>query len=53
VHPTPREVDKLLIFSAGELARTRRACGLELNHSDLVSSEATGVLPLAQRHFLF
>jgi len=25
VHLTPREVDNLLIFSAGELARKRRA----------------------------
>ena len=28
MHLTPREVDKLLIFSAGELARKRRARGL-------------------------
>ena len=31
MHLTPREVDKLLIFSAGELARKRRARGLKLN----------------------
>jgi urease gamma subunit len=42
VHLTPREVDKLLIFSAGELARKRRARGLKLNHPEavaLISSE--------------
>ena len=42
MHLTPREVDKLLIFSAGELARKRRARGLKLNHPDalaLITSE--------------
>jgi urease gamma subunit len=29
VHLTPREIDKLLIFSAGELARKRRAGGVK------------------------
>src|ERR1700720_1899468 len=37
VHLTPREVDKLLIFSAGELARKRRARGLKLNHPEAVA----------------
>src|SRR5438105_12101437 len=42
VHLTPREIDKLMIFSAGELARKRRARGLKLNHPEavaLISSE--------------
>src|SRR3954462_3166029 len=42
VHLTPREVDKLLIFSAGELARKRRARGLQLKHPQagaLITSE--------------
>ena len=30
MHLTPREIDKLLILSAGELARNRRARGLSL-----------------------
>lgn len=42
MHLTPREVDKLLIASAGEVARRRRARGLKLNHPEavaLISSE--------------
>ncbi len=31
MHLTEREIDKLLIFTAGELARKRRARGLKLN----------------------
>ncbi len=37
MHLTPREIDKLLIFSAGELARKRRARGLKLNHPEAVA----------------
>ncbi|HUY27577.1 MAG TPA: urease subunit gamma [Candidatus Binataceae bacterium] len=39
---TPREIDKLLIFSAGEVARRRRARGLKLNYPEanaLISAE--------------
>ena len=32
MHLTPREQEKLLIFTAAELARRRRARGLKLNH---------------------
>ena len=31
---TPREIDKLLIFTAGEVARRRRARGLKLNYPE-------------------
>ena len=37
MHLTPREVDKLLIFSAGEVARKRRSRGLKLNHPEAVA----------------
>ena len=37
MHLTPREVDKLLIFSAGELARKRRGRGLRLNHPEAIA----------------
>src|SRR5262245_4495661 len=37
MHLTPREIDKLLIVSAGELARKRRARGLKLNHPEAVA----------------
>jgi urease subunit gamma len=34
VHLTPREQEKLLIFTAAEVARRRRARGLKLNHPE-------------------
>lgn len=42
MHLTPREIDKLLIATAGELARKRRARGLKLNYPEalaLITSE--------------
>jgi urease gamma subunit len=42
----PREVDKLLIFSAGELARRRRARGLKLNHPEAVALITSEILEL-------
>jgi urease gamma subunit len=46
VHLTPREIDKLLIFSAGELARKRRARGLKLNHPEAVALIASEILEM-------
>lgn len=46
MHLTPREVDKLLIFSAGELARKRRARGLKLNHPEAVALITAELLEL-------
>jgi urease subunit gamma len=46
VHLTPREVDKLLIFSAGELARKRRARGLKLNHPEAVALISAEILEM-------
>lgn len=46
VHLTPREVDKLLIFSAGELARKRRARGLRLNHPEAVALITSEILEM-------
>lgn len=37
MHLTPREIDKLLIFTAAEVARRRRARGLKLNHPESVA----------------
>jgi len=34
MHLTPREQDKLLIFTAAEVARRRRARGLRLNYPE-------------------
>jgi urease gamma subunit len=37
MHLTPREQEKLLIFTAAELARRRRARGLKLNHPEAMA----------------
>src|SRR6266705_979322 len=37
MHLTPREIDKLLIFTAGELARKRWSRGLKLNYPEAVA----------------
>jgi urease gamma subunit len=37
MHLTPREQEKLLIFTAAELARRRRARGLKLNHPEAIA----------------
>ena len=37
MHLTPREQEKLLIFTAAELAHRRRARGLKLNHPEALA----------------
>jgi len=37
MHLTPREIDKLMIFTAGELARKRKARGVKLNYPEAVA----------------
>jgi urease subunit gamma len=37
MHLTPREQEKLLIFTAAELARRRRARGVKLNHPEAMA----------------
>src|ERR1700694_4988634 len=37
MHLTPREIDKLMIASAAELSRKRRARGLRLNYPEAVA----------------
>lgn len=44
MHLTPREIDKLLIASAGEVARRRRARGLKLNHPEAVALISAEIL---------
>ena len=46
MHLTPREIDKLLIFSAGEVARRRRARGLKLNHPEAVAFITAEILEM-------
>ena len=44
MHLTPREQEKLLIFTAAEVARRRRARGLMLNHPEAVALITAEVL---------
>ena len=37
MHLTPRELDKLLIYTLAEVARRRKEQGLKLNHPEAVS----------------
>jgi urease gamma subunit len=37
MHLTPREIEKLMIFTAGEVARKRRSRGLKLNYPEAVA----------------
>jgi urease gamma subunit len=37
MHLTPREIDKLLIFTAADVARRRRLRGLKLNYPEAVA----------------
>ena len=37
MHLTPREMEKLMIFTAGELARKRKTRGLKLNYPEAVA----------------
>lgn len=41
---TPREIDKLLIFTAAEVARRRRGRGLKLNYPEATALIAAEVL---------
>jgi urease subunit gamma len=45
---TPREKDKLLIFTAGLLAERRKARGLKLNYPEAVAFITAGLLEAAR-----
>lgn len=44
MHLTPREQEKLLIFTAGEVARRRQGRGLKLNHPEALALITAEVL---------
>ena len=48
MHLTPREQEKLLIFTASELARKRRARGLRLNYPEAVAILSAEILEAAR-----
>jgi len=44
MHFTPREIDKLMIYMAAQVAQRRREQGLKLNHPETVSLIAAAAL---------
>jgi len=49
VQLTPREVERLLVFTAAELARRRLADGIALSHPEAVALASDTVLEQARR----
>ncbi len=45
---TPKEVERLLLFSAAELARKRKAKGLKLNHPEAIAYITDAVIESAR-----
>ena len=48
MHLTPREQEKLMIFTASELAKKRRARGLKLNYPEAIAVLSAEVLEAAR-----
>src|SRR5580700_2101683 len=48
MHLTPREQEKLMIFTAAELARKRQARGLKLNYPEAVAILSSEILEAAR-----
>ena len=44
----PREIDKLYVYVVADLARRRRARGLQLNYSEAVALISEGILEAAR-----
>lgn len=48
MHLTPREQEKLLLFTASELAKKRKARGLKLNYPEAVAILSAEILEAAR-----
>jgi urease subunit gamma len=48
MHLTPREQEKLLLFTASELAKKRKARGLKLNYPEAVAILSADILEAAR-----
>ena len=48
MHLTPREQEKLMIFTASELARKRRARGLKLNYPEAMAILSAEIMEAAR-----
>ena len=48
MHLTAKEIEKLMLFTAGEVARKRKARGLRLNYPEAVAYISAELLELAR-----
>ena len=48
MHLTPREIEKLLLHTAGELARQRKARGLKLNYPEAIAYISSELMEAAR-----
>ena len=48
MHLTTKEIEKLMLFTAGEVARKRKARGLRLNYPEAVAYISVELLELAR-----
>lgn len=48
MHLTPREMEKLMLHTAGELAKSRRKKGLKLNYVESIALIASEIMELAR-----
>jgi len=48
MHLTPREIEKLMLFSAGEVARKRKARGVKLNYPEAIAYISSELMELAR-----
>lgn len=48
MHLTTREIEKLMIFTAGEVARKRKARGVKLNYPESIAYISAELLELAR-----
>lgn len=48
MHLTPREIEKLMLFTAGELAKARRARGVKLNYPEAIAYISSALLEMAR-----
>lgn len=48
MHLTPREIEKLMLFTAGEVARKRKSRGLKLNYPESIAYISSELLEMAR-----
>lgn len=48
MHLTPKEIEKLMLFTAGDVARKRKERGLKLNHPEAIAYISAELLELAR-----